>query len=384
MRTRPKHAKLAALLIATVLWLPAIQCFFSRDPDTLVPKLTARQLDFWERSSPEDRKLLRDSNAEWDLMGRTFTVLAFANLAIREPQNRSRYLSIIDTIIADTDAVSVERGQEYFLMAYARRGRFQDAAARSMFLEGETALMIAARQLVEPSAVHRHALRERVERIVAQLERGPRLSGESYPDEAWTFCNAVALAAIRIFDVIEGEDHSALFARWMEMAKAHLIDPNTGLLVSSYTWRGQHLDGPEGSSIWLVAHALSIIDEDFARDQYRRAKSELAVEVLGFGYAREWPASWSGRDDIDSGPTIPILGANAGASGLALVGAGAFQDRPYLEALVASLDFAAFPIEDDRTLRYAAANQLGDAVLLYALVSGPLFDRVRETQGDRS
>ena len=39
----------------------------------------------------------------------------------------------------------------------------------------------------------------------------------------------------------------------------------------------------------MTAHCLQLIDEEFAADQYRRARKELGRELLGFGYAREWP-----------------------------------------------------------------------------------------------
>ncbi len=55
---------------------------------------------------------------------------------------------------------------------------------------------------------------------------------------------------------------------------------------------GTPLDGPEGSTIWMLGHCLKIVDEPFARDQYQRARKELGRVTLGFGYGVEWPASW--------------------------------------------------------------------------------------------
>src|SRR5262245_51856974 len=98
-------------------------------------------------------------------------------------------------------------------------------------------------------------------------------------------------------------------------ARERLIDPKTGLRVSSYRLDGTAHDGPEGSSIFLAATMLQLVDGDFAADQYRRARCELGRNVLGFGFAREWPASWSGPIDIDSGMIVPIVGASPGASG---------------------------------------------------------------------
>ena len=93
--------------------------------------------------------------------------------------------------------------------------------------------------------------------------------------------------------------------------------------------------------------------------------------------ASEWPASLRNVDDVDSGPTVPLVDANAGSSGLALVGAAAFDDDGFLDGLVTSLQFAAFPHEDETGLRFSAGNSLADAVLLYALTEGPLWQQAR-------
>jgi hypothetical protein len=58
-----------------------------------------------------------------------------------------------------------------------------------------------------------------------------------------------------------------------------------------------------------------------------------------------------------------------------LVGASAFGDREFLAQLFTTLDFAAFPLEEDGALKYCAGNQVGDAVILYATVLGPLWER---------
>ena len=151
----------------------------------------------------------------------------------------------------------------------------------------------------------------------------------------------------------------------MAHAKAHLVEPRTGLLVSSYAVDGATLDGPEGSSIWMSATNLFELDEAFARDQWQRARKELGVTFLGFGWAREWPAGVVARPDVDSGPIIPVLAASAGSSGLAFLGASAFGDTAFLDALFSSIELAGF--RERATGRYRASNEVGDAVLLYAL-----------------
>jgi len=42
-----------------------------------------------------------------------------------------------------------------------------------------------------------------------------------------------------------------------------------------------------------------------------------------------------------------------------------------------SLNAAGFPVRKNGTLRYQASNPVGDAVLLYALVQGPLWEKAK-------
>jgi hypothetical protein len=186
---------------------------------------------------------------------------------------------------------------------------------------------------------------------------------------------------MRVSDVLDGTDHSAFLARWLATARRMLVHAQTGLLVSSYRFDGTPKDGPEGSSLWTAAHFLRVVDRGFAEEQYRRAKHELAGNVLGFGYAREWPASWVGQADIDSGPIIPLLDISTGSSGQALLGAMTFDDPGLAQRLLTSLELGGFPIERDGELRFAASNAVGDAVVLYALTQGPLWREMERREG---
>ncbi|WP_437639204.1 hypothetical protein [Sorangium sp. So ce854] len=382
-----------SVLVAAAVWLSCLHLFFRREPaehrpsGALSPRgraLLAHQLSLWEDAAARDATLarMRATNAEWDFMGRTFLVLGLANAALRDPGAEARHLAVMDRVIDETLALERERGMLHFLMPYATGRPFVQQPARSLFVDGEIALMLGARALVSRRADHEAELDARVAEMRARMERSPLLSAESYPDECWTFCNTLALGAMRMSDALRGERRGLeLGRRWLAVARARLVDPETGLLVSSYTHDGRILDGPEGSSLWLVAHALLLIDPDFARDQYARARRELGADLFGFGWAREWPRSWSGPEDVDSGPIVPVVGASAGSSGLALLGAAAFGDAPYLRALLTSLDFAAFPIREGDRLRYAASNQVGDAALLHALSAGPLWQRIAAAGG---
>jgi hypothetical protein len=390
MTSRPRRilTGLTALLIAGCVWIPCLHFLFRRaasnfyQPEGLSPKarqLAARQLQLWTRPQSRERELarMRASNAEWDFMGRSFLVWSLANMSLRDPAGKAVYLETMDRIINETLRLERQEGMYFFLMSYARARSYVVQPAHSLFLDGEIALMLASRRLVEEKAEYKPLLKERVDAIAERFAQSPRLVLESYPDECWMFDHVVALDALRAADCLDGSDHSALVRDWLAMAKKNLIHPASGLLISSFGADRTHLDGPEGSSLWMVAHGLQLLDEDFARDQYARARKTIGRTTLGFGYAHEWPASWVGTADIDSGPIVPVFNISAGSSGMAFIAASAFQDQSFLSSLAATLDFAAFPSHRGGGLKYCASNQVGDAALLYASTLGPLWQKMK-------
>jgi hypothetical protein len=380
----------AALLLATTLWLPMVHWLFVRSEKSFDPRevgiapkaqaLAARHIQLWTnapfRSAELDR--MRRSNAEWDFMGRSFLVWSLAEMGLRDPSRKAECLAVMDQSIDETLKLEQERGIYFFLMPYAKSSPYVVQPARSLFVDGELALMLGVRRVLQEREDYKPLLTSRITGILERMQRSPSLVAESYPDECWLFDHAVALAAMRVADFLDGSDHSAFHREWIAMAKKQLVHPNTGLLVSSFTTSAQYRDGPEGSSIWMVAHCLRLVDEVFALDQYRRARRELGVTLCGFAWSREWPPSWTGPTDIDSGAVIPVLGVSAGGSGLAFIGAASFGDDDFLRQLHTTLEFAAFPQRKQGRLKYCASNQVGDAVMLYSTVLGPVWQRVVE------
>src|SRR5258707_9229081 len=119
-------------------------------------------------------------------------------------------------------------------------------------------MMFGSRGLLEEKPEYKAPLSGRVESIPERFMHSQKMVLESYPDECWMFDHAVALAAIRLADYLDGTDHSGLFHTWLSMAKERLLHRESGLLLSNFTLELRPLNGPEGSSIWMVAHCLQL------------------------------------------------------------------------------------------------------------------------------
>ncbi len=390
LKGRPVLAGLISLLIGAAIWLPSFHRFMTEPAERffsktglppLVRAVSGRHIRIWteEKLRSQEIERMRGRNAEWDFMARCFFVWSLGNMAMRDPGMKATCLQVMDRIIDETVHLEEKNGMFFFLMDYARNMKFRQDPARSQFIDGEIALMLGIRRMVEEKDSYRDMLLKRVGIMTGRMEKSPVLSAESYPDECWLFCNTISLAAIKVSDFLDGTDHSDFFGRWIATARQKLLDPKTGILVSSYNLNGDVImDGPEGSSIWMAVHCLRIIDPAFAEEQYKLARTHLRVDLAGFSYCYEWPRACLGMSDVDSGPIIPILDLSAGSTGLAFVGAATFGDLEFLGNLFKSLNLGGFPVWEGDQVRYCGSNAVGDAVMLYAMALGPAWDRILE------
>ena len=208
---------LAALLVAGCVWIPCLHMFFSKPAtefhtaEGLSPKaqrLAAWHLRLWNEPELREWELrkMRASNAEWDFMGRSFLVWSLANMGLREPASKAAYLETMDRIIEETTRLENKEGMYFFLMPYAKGRAYEMQPAHSLFLDGEIAMMLAARRMLEEKADYKPLLTARVEAITERFRQSPHLMLESYPEECWMFDHVVALDAIRMADCLDGTD----------------------------------------------------------------------------------------------------------------------------------------------------------------------------------
>ncbi len=327
----------------------------------------------WAGGPPEEVLAMRVYNPEYDLMSRTFLVLALADQAHIDEAERGLLIDTMDAIIADTLEQVETQGMHHYLLSYGRRAPFS-GTGRSVFIDGELLVMMGARRLVQDDRWQAETSRYAAH-VVDNIGAGSELPiAESYPDEAWAFCNAMAHLGLRMHEELDGADHHELREAFVAWARTSLVHEPTGLLSSELDLSGRHHDGPEGSSIWFVTTALQVIDPDLAGEQYELARAALGGSVLGLGYAREWPEGHGNIADIDSGPIVPFIEASASSSGLAIAAARAHGDTRWSGQLEAALGAAEIVMAGMPHLAELADNPVGQGVILWGLGFGPTWE----------
>ena len=353
--------------------------------------LAKAQMSLWIEPATRNAQIsrMRQSNPEWEFTSRTFLVLALANVALRDTLLKPAALSVIDTIITETLDQERRHGQEVFF-AVSQKGRrsdFLNSSRRSVFIDGQIAMMLGARRLVEENATWGEEMQQRTRLIVQEMREGPLLCGETYPNECRLVDCALAMATLRISNALDGTDYSGFINLWVGKARTTLVDKKANMLVSRFDFTGRPvvLEGPEGVSIWTTAHFLSVVDQGFAQEQYDNAARQLRTNFLAFGYSRARPsASDYARSpqqqqlEVEMDGLVPFLQASPGSSGRALVAAQTFGDTRWMRQLITSLEFLGFRTARER-MHYISSNTTGDAVILYALVQGPLWEKLKAT-----
>jgi hypothetical protein len=193
--------------------------------------------------------------------------------------------------------------------------------------------------------------------------RSPFLA--AYPDQTWPVDNVVALAALRQADVVTGQDHGPLVARWIEQALEH-ADPRTGLLPHrTDPVTGAAIDGSRGTSQSIIQRLWPILDPASAPEVYRRFREHFVTGAAGFVGVREYPVGVDGAGDVDSGPLV--LGFSASASAVTIGAARANGDLDLAAAILHEADVFGLPLTLGGERRYAfGALPIGDAFVAWA------------------
>jgi len=183
---------------------------------------------------------------------------------------------------------------------------------------------------------------------------------DSYPGAAWPADNVVGAAALAGCGALLDSTYTQTARDWLTRVRGY-EDPETGLLPHA-----AHSPQARGSSAALMIPFLAEVDPAYAQIQYDRFIAAFETQMLGVLPAvREYPRSFQGEGDIDSGPIV--LGAGAPASVVGIAAARSVGDIEAARALRASAERLGLAFTREEQRRYLFGQMpVGDAFLAWA------------------
>ena len=125
---------------------------------------------------------------------------------------------------------------------------------------------------------------------------------------------------------------------------------------------GKALQTCRCSNICWNSFFLSLVDEEYSREQFFRFKKHMLWEFLGFKAFREYPRGGWFRMDRDTGPVIFGLGGTA--TGFSVAGAVWSKDEQLANSLLKPFELLGVSTTKGDQRRYIAIPIVGDAIML--------------------
>ncbi len=190
-----------------------------------------------------------------------------------------------------------------------------------------------------PSEVN--AFHMQSEQLADAFRSTPTFHLDAYPGMAWPCDNVMALASLKLHDVLYGSKYQEIIDGWVAFTRPHL-DPASGMIVHRIDGHTGAMLGAARASSQVYIHALlPELCPDLAREQYAKFRSLFVADWLGFLPVREYPRGISGRGDVDTGPLI--FGISPSATTVSIAAARANGDYELSERNVILSETVGFP-----------------------------------------
>lgn len=210
-----------------------------------------------------------------------------------------------------------------------------------------------------------HKLCETMNRRILE---SPNMNLPTYPGECvYVPDMLVAIVALSVYSQqYEGKYYSTV-CQWIDEAKHHWLDNDTGMLASFLPdeREGMYSEAPiKGSYSALSCYYLTFVDEEFARDQYEKLKTNFLQKrpITGFKEYHD-RRCWLGMD-IDAGPIVCNLSPTGTA--FAVGGVTYFEDWALRKKILKTGEMAGTTWHRKDKSHYLLADValVGEAIML--------------------
>ncbi|MFV0539372.1 MAG: hypothetical protein ACK5M3_18695 [Dysgonomonas sp.] len=314
-----------------------------------------KRLNYLERvinepltSDSEIVKIGNESSYEFMLFSYSYFVYALTNLAVKDPAYKERVIPLIKECIDKTQQWRV----------YEPYGIDEELAGLdsvpdySVLYLGHLNLMMGCYRLLSGDSIFNDLNDKISESLFHRYNKTSFLNLESYPSAIWIPDNAVAIASLKLHSFNSGSVFDSVCSKWLEYAKTHYTDAETGALCSTVdATTGGAEEEPRGSMLGWSIMFIYQFDSEYAIALYNSYKKHFSWDFLVFRLFKERHGNFeTGLGDIDSGPLF--FGYSIPANEFALGGsvvAGDFKTARKIERLI---NFGTSRTEKNNELKY--------------------------------
>lgn len=194
----------------------------------------------------------------------------------------------------------------------------------------------------------------------------------TYPDEPIYIPDMlVAIVALHDYAQSHRGRYAETVSAWLEKAQAEWIDPHTGMLTSMLNADGAAKSVVKGSYSGLNGYYLTLIDEEFAREQYQQFKNGFAKSFPLFGMKEYMDIAPLVAADVDAG--IILFGLSPSGTAFTIGSATYFGDDSVRSKLLRTAEIAGHTVASGDRRHYLLADVaiVGEAIALAMRTNWP-------------
>ena len=310
---------------------------------------------------------------EWALYTCSMTCAALANIAILYPQNKELSIKFIGQII---DIAMSEEMREYDRLRWREDpmdGIYGNMSHISYY--SHLAWMISRYKQIGGDGKYDDLYHSLCKAMNRRIRQSKSLNLPTYPGEYIYIPDMlVAIVALANYSSQYEDKYSTTVDMWVKRAKKEWIDKETGLVASfleAYNDSVQIVLPVKGSYSALNCYYLSLVDSEFAQEQYELLKKRFKQDFPVTGIKEYHDKTCLIGMDIDAGPIIMNLSPSGTAFGIGC--ATSLGDIEFRNKLLKTAEIAGSTVFWFGESHYLLANValVGEAIALAMRTSAP-------------
>lgn len=358
------------LILVKVVWVVAA-CWNNGNFDNEKNDILKRRAYLIERIVSSPRQLLREMpngidiqfRGEWALYSCSMLTQALVNISSLYPETREESVEKIERLIE----IVLSDDLKLYDMARWEEDPIESLGSDNSHISylSHLAWMINNYKKVGGSSKYDRLNKDICATMNRRITKSGIMNLPTYPEEE-IYVPDMLVAIMALSDFHGPADYSSTVNKWLDKAKSEWRDEKTGLLVSYLSNEtGLQVKRPvKGSYSALNCYYLSLIDTEFAKEQYDRLKATFRQEGWINGLKEYHDGSCLLGLDIDAGPII----CNLSPSGTAFsVGCATyFEDTVFRNQLLKTAEIAGTTYTSNGKSHYILANValVGEAIML--------------------